>query len=134
MASARMAEFLFMFNSILISLLVAYGQTTPTFTQYIAGPLATLTSPFYDFNSLLVSQGYTGIKNCGLLDGNCQSQNISQATIFIGTAIVWLGGTIFTILNKIVAGIFLIFGLTQFLTNDLGVPFLGYIFAAWLIM
>src|SRR4029077_9621062 len=134
MASSRTAEFLFMFNSILIGLLVAYGQSTPTFTQYIGGPLSTLTAPFQDFNSLLAAQGYTGLKNCSFLDANCNSQNISQATIFVGTSLIWLGGTIFGILNRIGAGIFLIFGLTQFLTNDLGVPFLGYIFTAWLIM
>lgn len=134
MASARTAEFLFIFDSIIIAFLVAYGQTVPTFNTYIAGPLATLTSPFLDFGSLLHSQGYTGIQNCGLLDGNCQSQNVSQATIFLGSAVVWFGGTIFTILNKIGAGIFLIFGLTQFLSNDFGVPFLSYVFTAYLIM
>lgn len=134
MASARTAEFLFIFDSIIIAFLVAYGQTVPQFNQYIQGPLATLTSPFQDFNTLLTSQGFTGIKNCGWLDANCNSSNISQATIFGGTAVVWAGGTFFTILNKIGAGIFLIFGLTQFLANDFGVPFLSYIFTAYLII
>src|SRR5437867_10341582 len=128
MSNSSTFEFLVLFDTLLIGMLVLFGQgTTTSVTDIISTPISILNQPFLTFADTLSSSGFRGFSNCGFLDFNCNASNIAQATLYAG-ALIGYGGLLFLqILQKIGSGVFLIIGIGNGFGSDLGVPFLGYI-------
>lgn len=136
MASSKLFEFMVLFQAMFIPLATMFGVTFggPTLFDAVAGPQSVISQPFLDFASMLNTIGFTGFKSCGFLDFNCNGANIAQATIYAGAIIGYAGLLMFQIMQKIGAGIFLIFAMTNFFGNSFGIPFVGQIQTGFLLL
>ena len=120
MADSQTAIQIIMFDLILAGFLCFYSTTSPTTSNELNLAMATLVKPW----TLLPPPVVT----CAPLDVFCSaSKDIVQATAYLGWAILNLPVLIFQVLEKIGAGLTLIYRLFLLTGNDFGIPFLGFI-------
>lgn len=134
--------FVFMFAGWLIVL----GANAPQITTYIAVPLSILNSPFPPAPTPPTFLNQTGTTQvclisafgvqlgCATVPKGSSLDVLSQWLGFIANFIGYVALFIFRIFQDMGALLFLIFGLTQALNATFGIPYLGFIFDAFIVM
>lgn len=120
MPDSQTAGQIIFFDLLLAGFLFFYSTTSPTLSNELGLAMATLTKPW----TLLPPP----IVTCSAFDVFCNStKDIVQATAYIGWAILNLPVLLFQVLEKIGAGLTMIYRLFLLTGNDFGIPFLGFI-------
>ena len=120
MPDSQSAGQIIFFDLILAGFLFFYATTSSTISNELQLAVTTLTKPW----TLLPPPSIT----CAPLDVFCSAtKDITTATAYIGWAILNLPILLFQVLEKIGAGLTLIYRLFLLTGNDFGIPFLGFI-------
>lgn len=157
MANTQIFAYLIMFVVIFSGILTLYGSSQPGFSNAINAPNQCLinnvppdTCSYPVWNpptptNVTVLKGqvpwYLCILNVPCVIGSVvgisspsTAQSIWNGMSELAYAVGLVPQYAFVFFNKIGAGIFLIGGIASFLNQDQGVPFLGYLFTAFLIL
>lgn len=121
MPDSQTAGQIIFFDLLLAGFLFFYSTTSPTLSNELGLAMTTLTQPF-------ITTLPPPVITCAPLDVFCSStKDITQATAYIGWALLNVPFLIGQILLKIGAGLTLIYRLFLITGNDFGIPFLGFI-------